>query len=81
VKNEPPAAPASDLPPGLAAPARRALTAAGVQRLAQLTTLREAEVQQLHGIGPNALVQLRRALAAHGLLFAAEKTGKDESGT
>jgi len=63
----------SDLPNGLAQPAQRALAAAGIQRLAQLTTLSEAEVKQLHGIGPNALNQLRRALATNGLSFADEK--------
>jgi hypothetical protein len=77
VKRDQPDAPESDLPPGLAQPARRALAAAGVQRLAQLTTMREAEVKQLHGIGPNALAQLRHALAANGLAFAGDRQGKD----
>jgi len=67
---------ASDLPIELAQPAQRALAAAGIQRLAQLTKLNEAEVKQLHGIGPNALAQLRRALGAKGLAFADEKTKK-----
>jgi hypothetical protein len=57
--------------PKLAAPAQRALDAAGIQRLDQLTALSEADIRQLHGIGPNALEQLRRALAAKGLSFAA----------
>jgi hypothetical protein len=43
----------SDFPNELAAPARRALVGAGYVRLEQLTTLSEAEVKQLHGIGPN----------------------------
>lgn len=64
----------SDLPIGLAAPARRALIGAGYWRLAQLTELSEAEVKQLHGIGPNALDQLRRALDAKGLSFAGGKS-------
>ncbi len=68
----------SDLPDKLAQPARRALTAAGIQRLEQLTKLSEAEVKQLHGIGPNALKQLRQALAAQfatdaAVLHAAER--------
>ncbi len=58
--------------PKLAAPARRALEAAGIDRLEQLTTVREADIARLHGIGPNALRQLRRALAANGLSFAGE---------
>jgi DNA-directed RNA polymerase alpha subunit len=56
--------------PKLAAPARRALDAAGIRRLDQLTQFSEADIKQLHGIGPNALEQLRRALAASGLSFA-----------
>ena len=64
----------SDLPTELAAPARRALIGAGYSRLEQLTKLSEAEVKQLHGIGPNALNQLRRALNAKGLSFADEKS-------
>ncbi|NJN17227.1 MAG: DNA-binding protein [Oscillochloris sp.] len=60
-----------DLPPKLAAPARRALLAAGYTRLAQLTSVREAELRTLHGMGPKALEQLRAALAAQGLSFAA----------
>ena len=62
--------PDGDLPK-LSAPARRALDTVGIQRLDQLTRFSEAEVKQLHGIGPNALDQLRRALAAKGLPFAA----------
>ena len=65
-----PLQPDGDLPK-LAAPARRALDAAGIQRLDQLTAFSEAEIQQLHGIGPSALEQLRRALAARGFSFAA----------
>jgi hypothetical protein len=63
----------SDLPAELASPARRALVQAGYSRLEQLTELSEAEVMQLHGIGPNALAQLRRALGAKGLSFAVRK--------
>jgi hypothetical protein len=62
--------PESDLPAGLAAPARRALAGAGYHRLAQLSKVSEAEIKQLHGIGPNALKQLRAALKAQGLSFA-----------
>ena len=63
----------SDLPVGLAQPARRALLSAGIFRLEQLTTFSEAEVKQLHGIGPKALDQLRHALEMQGLRFAIEK--------
>lgn len=63
----------SDLPAKLSQPARRALMQAGYQRLEQLTMLRESEVARLHGIGPNALAQLRRALERNGLSFADTK--------
>jgi DNA-directed RNA polymerase alpha subunit len=63
----------SDLPAELASPARRALVGAGYTRLAQLTAISEAEVKQLHGMGPKALDQLRRALGAKGLSFAEGK--------
>ena len=61
----------SDLPK-LGAPAHRALDAAGIHRLDQLTQFSEAEIKRLHGIGPHAIEQLRRALAAKGLSFAAD---------
>lgn len=63
---------ASDFPK-LSAPARRALASAGIQRLEQLTPFSEAEVKQWHGIGPNALNQLRHIFDARGLSFAGEK--------
>lgn len=63
----------SHLPIGLAKPARRALAAAGYWRLEQLAELSEAELKQLHGIGPKALDLLRHALSAKGLSFAAEE--------
>ena len=62
----------SDLPK-LAAPARRALAGAGIQRLEQLTRFSEEQLKQLHGIGPNALKQLHQALRAKGLSFAKGK--------
>lgn len=66
----------SDLPAKLSNPAKRALSSAGIQRLQQLTNISETEIKQLHGIGPNAIKQLRDALAAKGLSFAAEKDKK-----
>jgi hypothetical protein len=59
---------ADDLPK-LAAPARRALLGAGYTRLEQLTEVSEAEVMELHGMGPNALRALREALEERGLSF------------
>jgi hypothetical protein len=58
----------SDLPK-LAAPARRALLAAGYTRLEQLTEVKESEVMKLHGMGRNAMGVLRDALQERGLSF------------
>lgn len=60
----------SDLPRGIGAPARRALATAGYTRLAQLTSVGEAELLQLHDVGPRAIGLLRAALATQGLAFA-----------
>jgi predicted RecB family nuclease len=59
--------------PRLSQPARRALAGAGIQRLEQLAGFSEAEIKRLHGIGPNAIAQLRLALAARGQAFADRK--------
>ncbi len=67
----------SDLPIELAKPAQRALYEAGYLRLEQLTKVSETELKQLHGIGPNTIKQLRRALEALGLSFADGKTRKE----
>jgi DNA repair protein RadC len=63
----------SDLPAKLSQPAQRALAGAGIKNLRQLTKFSEAEIKQLHGIGPNAISQLQAALAANGLSFAENK--------
>jgi hypothetical protein len=68
--------PDSDLPAGLAKPAQRALANAGYLQLKDLAKVSEAEVKQLHGMGPKALDQLRRALRANGLSFAQPNTRK-----
>jgi hypothetical protein len=59
-----------DLQPKVAAPAQRALAGAGISRLEQLTTMTEADLKKLHGMGPKALGQLREALEAKGLSFS-----------
>ena len=56
------------LPAGLAAPARRALAAAGYTRLEQLRGASEAELMNLHGMGPRAIEQIRSALRANARL-------------
>jgi DNA repair protein RadC len=63
----------SGFPEKLAQPARRALLGAGYTRLEQLNEVSEDELQQLHGMGPKALDQLRLALEARGLSFANRK--------
>ncbi len=65
--------PENDLPTGLAKPAQRALAGAGYTRLEQFTRISEDDVLKLHGMGPKALDQLRRALAARGQSFADEE--------
>lgn len=59
--------------PKLAAPAERALAGAGIKNLKHLSKFSEAEIKELHGMGPNALGKLRQALAEKGLSFATEK--------
>lgn len=55
-----------NFPPGVAAPARRALASAGYTRLEQLAGVPESELAELHGMGPRALTAIREALAARG---------------
>jgi DNA-directed RNA polymerase alpha subunit len=62
----------SDLPK-LASPAQRALAAAGITQLAQLTRMSETELARLHGIGQNAINTLRLALSEKGLSFRSEE--------
>lgn len=66
----------SDLPDKLGAPADRALDGAGIKNLEQLTRFTEADIKELHGVGPNALGKLRQALADKGLSFAEEQKSK-----
>ncbi len=65
------AKPDSDFPK-LAAPAQRALAGAGYSRLEQLTSVNVADIKKLHGIGPNAIIALRKAMSEKGLSFADE---------
>jgi hypothetical protein len=60
---------AGDLPAKLGGPAERALANAGIKNLRQLTKFTEADIKQLHGVGPNALGKLRQALTEKGLSF------------
>jgi len=62
--------------PKISAPAQRALTSAGITKLEQLTKVTEAELGQLHGMGPKALGLLREALKAKGWSFKHGKAGE-----
>ena len=59
-----------DFPKAIGRPATNALLAAGYTRLEQLTRVREADIKQLHGVGPKAINILRATLAEKGLSFA-----------
>lgn len=63
------AEPESELPRSIGRTARRVLAIAGYTRLTQLTTVSEAELLRLHGVGPKATRLLHEALAAQGLAF------------
>jgi len=62
--------------PKIGAPATRALEAAGYTSLKQLTKVTEAELGQLHGMGPKALSLLREALKSKGWSFKQGKAGE-----
>jgi uncharacterized protein YdhG (YjbR/CyaY superfamily) len=62
--------------PKIGSPATRALEAAGYTKLKQLTKVTEAELAQLHGMGPKALTILREALKAEGLSFKRGQAGE-----
>jgi len=65
--------------PKIGSPATRALEAAGYTHLKQLTKVTEAELAQLHGMGPKALGILREALGEKRLSFAEPGSGKGEA--
>ncbi|MBN8657776.1 MAG: DUF1801 domain-containing protein [Anaerolineae bacterium] len=62
--------------PKIGSPATRALEAAGYTNLKQLTKVTEAEIAQLHGMGPKALRILSEALKAEGLSFKLGNAGE-----
>lgn len=57
----------------LAKPAQRALANAGITSLQQLAKYSEEEIALLHGIGPNALRQIKQAFQEKGLSFTKKK--------
>lgn len=68
----PPAQPVSTqdgFPRGVGKPALRALLAAGLTSVEQLTQVSLAELAALHGMGPKSISMLRAALIAKGTDF------------
>jgi uncharacterized protein YdhG (YjbR/CyaY superfamily) len=63
----------TDFPRSIGSPARRALEHAGYTNLKSLTKVSEAELGQLHGMGPKALGILRGTLEAKGWSFKPDK--------
>jgi uncharacterized protein YdhG (YjbR/CyaY superfamily) len=62
--------------PNIGAPATRALAIEGYITLKQLTKVSEAELAQLHGVGPKAIRILGEALKAKGWSFKTATAGK-----
>jgi len=62
--------PDTDFPFRIGRPAGGALKHAGYFRLKQLSKLTEAELLQIHGVGPKAVGILRELLKAKGMSFA-----------
>ena len=67
------------LPEGMGSPARRALAAAGIETLEDLTKISEEELLKLHGMGPKALGVLRESMKANGLHFASDAESEQVS--
>jgi len=62
-----------EFPVKLAKPAQRALAGAGITTLKQAAKLSEEELSALHGIGQNAVQQIKKALAIKGYLLPIRK--------
>jgi len=60
------------LPTGLAKPALRTLSKAGVRTLEDLSKMTQAEVVGLHGMGPKALERIQLALTETNLSFKSD---------
>jgi hypothetical protein len=54
---------------GLPAPAQRALMAANLTTVTDLRRCSEARIMALHGMGPNAMTRLKKAMAEAGVEF------------
>lgn len=56
-------------PKGMSGPSLRALANAGIRSMGDVARWREADLAQLHGMGPKALGILQAALEARGKRF------------
>lgn len=56
--------------PTVSAPARRALAGAGIESLEDLAKITLRDLERMHGMGPNAIGKLQKALDDAGLAFA-----------
>lgn len=71
-------APAGGLPEGIGKPATRALEDAGLTTLEQVAGKTEAELLELHGIGPKAVESLAEALADAGLSLKTDESKESD---
>ncbi len=67
----------AEFPPNIGAPATRGITRAGIVSLTDLTGWSEAELGELHGVGPKAIAILGTALDDAGKAFAADTRASD----
>ena len=73
--------PETDFPFSIGRPAGNALKHAGYFRLKQLGKISEAELLQLHGVGPKAVGILRELLKEQGMSFAGASKPKGKKDT
>jgi DNA-directed RNA polymerase alpha subunit len=57
----------------LAAPALRALSAAGIADITDLTKWTEKDLSSLHGIGPNAIAAIKKSMKEKKISFKSSK--------
>ena len=60
------------LPINLAKPAQRALENAGIKMLNDFAKFTEGQISALHGIGPNAIKEIKQALTENILSFKSD---------
>ena len=60
---------AANFPNGMSQPSLRALYAAGIRTLKQLSTITEKQLAELHGMGPKGVRILKAAMEAANIQF------------